>query len=280
MMSVLTIQSHVASGYVGNSAAVPALQANGIEAVAVNTAHFSNHPAHPSCEGGPVASEKVANLLRGVEAKHAKTGFCAAITGYLGTLPTGHAALDAIIRLKSLGLCGFYCLDPVSGDNGRVYVDEALLTFFRDRALPIANLVMPNAFETGKLLETETPTVETAPAALERLLKLGPERAAITGIETTDGYATIAGDGANIWRIETERINAPSSGAGDTFAALVVCRLVNGDAFPDAIATALASVRDILFLTEQLGKTDLAIVEGFALLRQPETRYQPVCIIG
>lgn len=279
IMSVLTIQSRVASGYVGNSVAVPAMQVNGVEAIAVDTVHFSNHPAHSSFEGCPVAAEKVRALLRGVEVKHAKTGFRAAITGYLGTALTGRVALEAILRLKSAGRCGFYCLDPVLGDNGRVYVDETLLTFFREEALQVADLIVPNAFEAGLLLAVETPTLETAPAALEGLLKLGPERAVITGIETPSGYATVGGDATDLWQIETERLNVPASGAGDTFTALLVCRLVKGDLFADAIAAALASVRDILFITQRHGKTDLALVEGFALLRQPETQYQPIRII-
>ncbi|MEE2689762.1 MAG: pyridoxal kinase [Pseudomonadota bacterium] len=277
-MSVLTIQSRVASGYVGNSAAVPALQALGVEAVAVDTAHLSNHPGHQSFEGGPAATVKVDALLKGVEQKHAKAGFNAAITGYLGTLATGNAALNAVRRLKSSGRCGFYCLDPVSGDNGRVYVDEELVAFFREQALPAADLIVPNAFEAALLLKTSLPTMDSAPAALECLLRFGPKRAAITGIETPDGFATIIGGKDGLWRIETECIEGAASGAGDAFAALLVGHLVNGKSFPKAVATALASIRDILALTQQLGKSDLAVVEGFGLLRQPKTRYKPIRI--
>ena len=74
IMSVLTIQSRVASGYVGNSIAVPAMQVNGVEAIAVDTVHFSNHPAHSSFEGCPVAAEKVRALLRGVEVNRDRDG--------------------------------------------------------------------------------------------------------------------------------------------------------------------------------------------------------------
>ena len=275
MMSVLTIQSRVASGYVGNAAAVPALQALGVEAVAIDTAHLSNHPAHGSFEGGPASTAAVTALLRGVETKHSRHGFAAAMTGYLAKKKTGRAALDTIRRLKSTGQCGLYCLDPVSGDKGRVYVDDGLIDQFRDEALPMADIVVPNAFESGLLLNADTPTVETAPEYLARLRSHGPARAVITGIYTPNGIAAIAGDDEGVWLVETERVNAPDSGAGDVFAALLICHLVGGTDFPTAVARAVASVRDVLVLTERLKKTDLALVEGFDFLCRPKTNVAP-----
>jgi len=278
MMTVLTIQSHVASGYVGNAAAVPALQALGVEAVAVDTAHLSNHPAHGSFEGGPASTTAVAALLRGVETKHSRHGFAVAMTGYLAETKTGRAALNAIRRLKSVGHCGLYCLDPVSGDKGRVYVDDGLIDQFRDDALPMADIVVPNAFESGLLLDTDAPTAETAPEYLARLRSHGPARAVITGIDTPNGVATIAGDDDGVWLVETERIDAPDSGAGDVFAALLVGHLVGGTDFPTAVARAVASVRDVLVLTDRLKKTDLALVEGFDFLSRPKTNVAPTRI--
>ena len=269
-MSVVTIQSRVASGYVGNAAAVPALQALGIDAVAVDTAHLSNHPAHDTFTGGPVPAPAVAALLDGVEKKHSCHGFDAAITGYLGEMETGHAALDAIRRLKSEGHCGFYCLDPVSGDKGRIYVDDSLVDLFRNEGMPMADLIVPNAFETGLLLDRAPPTVETAPECLAHLRSHGPARAVITGIGTPNGFATVAGDHDGVWIVETERIDAPDSGAGDVFAALLVGHIVRGIAFPTAVARAVASVCDVLKLTERLGKSDLAMVDGLPFLRRPE----------
>ncbi len=278
MMSVLTIQSRVASGYVGNAAAVPALQALGVEAVAIDTAHLSNHPAHGSFEGGTSSSAAVAALLRGVETKHSRHGFAAVMTGYLAEIKTGRAALDAIRRLKSARHCGLYCLDPVLGDKGRVYVDDGLIDQFRKDALPMADIVVPNAFESGLLLNTDEPTLETAPECLARLRLHGPARAVITGIETPNCIATIAGDDDGVWLVETERVDAPDSGAGDVFAALMVGHLVGGTDFPTAVARAVASVRDVLVLTEQIKKTDLALVEGLDFLRRPKTNVAPTRI--
>ena len=277
MMSVLTIQSRVASGYVGNAAAVPALQALGFEAIAIDTAYLSNHPAHGSFEGGPASPAAITALLRGRD-EASRYGFAVAMTGYLAETKTGRAALNAIRRLKSVGHCGLYCLDPVSGDKGRVYVDGGLIDQFRDDALPMADIVVPNAFESGLLLDTDAPTAETAPEYLARWRSHGPARAVVTGIDTPNGVATIAGDDDGVWLVETERIDAPDSGAGDVFAALLVGHLVGGTDFPTAVARAVASVRDVLVLTDRLKKTDLALVEGFDFLSSPKTNLPPTRI--
>lgn len=273
-MCVLTIQSRVASGYVGNTAAVPCLQRLGIEAVAVDTAMLSNHPAHGSFRGSPTPPETIAGLIDGVAGHLPLAGFRAVLSGYLGAPATGPIVLDTVARVKASAGAALYCLDPVMGDNGWVYVDPGLVAFFRDTALPAADLVTPNAFEAGLLLGGATIAFDDAVAALERLRAMGPRWAVITGISADgDRIASVAGDASGSWRVTVPRVTAPDSGAGDAFTAILLGVLLDtaGDLMV-ALGHAAAAVHAILTATAGSGRKDLALVAALdAVLRPPQT---------
>ncbi len=271
MMSVLTIQSRVASGYVGNSIAVPCLQQLGIDAAAVDTTMLSNHPAHGAFRGRVVPPEEIDDLLLGVVTRTAPESFDAMLSGYLGTTEAGQSFLR-VVETRRTG--AIYCLDPVLGDNERLYVNEDLVSFFQIEALPVADIVTPNAFEAGLLLGQESCTLENGAAIIGDLLKRGPTRIAVTGIETPTGIATLAADANDIRIIETPRIEVAESGAGDAFTALLLGRLLTSDLpFADAAAVATSSLYDLLALTQRLGKDDLAIVDGLDLLKEPSSQF-------
>ena len=271
MMSVLTIQSRVASGYVGNSIAVPCLQQLGIDAVAVDTTMLSNHPAHGAFRGRVVPPEEIDELLFGVVTRIAPESFDAMLSGYLGTTETGQSFLRVVETRRPDAL---YCLDPVLGDNERLYVNEDLVSFFQIEALPDADIITPNAFEAGVLLGQESCTLENGAAIIGDLLKRGPSRIAVTGIETPTGIATLAATTSGLWIIETPRIEVAEFGAGDAFAALLLGRLLTSElSFSEAVAVAASSLYDLLTLTRRLGKDDLAIVDGLDLVKEPSSQF-------
>ena len=271
MMSVLTIQSRVASGYVGNSIAVPCLQQLGIDAVTVDTTMLSNHPAHGAFRGRVVPPEEIDQLLFGVVTRTAPESFDAMLSGYLGTTETGQSFLRVVETRRPGAL---YCLDPVLGDNERLYVNEDLVSFFQIEALPEADIVTPNAFEAGILLGQESCTLKNGAVTIGGLLKRGPTRIAVTGIKTPTGVATLAADTSGLWIIETPRVEVAESGAGDAFAALLLGRLLTSDlSFPEAAAVAASSLYDLLALTRRLGKEDLAIIDGLELVKEPSSQF-------
>jgi pyridoxine kinase len=271
VMSVLTIQSRVASGYVGNSIAIPCFLQLGIDAVAIDTTMLSNHPAHGAFRGRVVPPEEIDELLLGVVTRTAPESFDAMLSGYLGTTEAGPSFLRVAATRRPGAL---YCLDPVLGDNGRLYVNEDLVSFFQIEALSDADIITPNAFEAGILLGRESCTLDNAAAIISELLKRGPSRVAVTGIVTPEGLATLAADATGIRIIETPRIEVAESGAGDAFAALLLGRLLTSErSFADAAAVAASSLYDILTLTRRLGKDDLAIVDGLAFLKEPSSQF-------
>ena len=121
-MSVLTIQSRVASGYVGNSAAVPCLQQYGLDCLSVDTVHFSNHPAHGRHRGRQVPPNEIDELVAGISERGILGQVQAIQSGYLGISEIGQVVLDAVGAVKRVSPSAPYVLDPVMGDNGLLYV--------------------------------------------------------------------------------------------------------------------------------------------------------------
>src|SRR5580698_5161116 len=148
MPTLLSVQSRVAYGHVGNAAAVFPLQCLGIEAWALDTVAFSNHTGHGRWRGDVVAAETVAALFEGIADLGVLPSIDAVLSGYIGTAETGAVLLDIVARVKQANPRALFCCDPVIGDTdtGR-YVRDGVAEFFRDRALALADIATPNRFE-------------------------------------------------------------------------------------------------------------------------------------
>ena len=279
-MSVLTIQSRVASGYVGNSAAVPCLQQFGLDCIAIDTVHLSNHPAHGSHRGRRVPAGDVADLLDGVAERGLLRTVDVVHSGYLGATDTGPVVLDTVDAVKRAAPMTPYCLDPVIGDNGTLYVEPDLVTFFRTKALPTADLVLPNLFEAECLLGRPLSGVDDAVAAARALQDKGPARVVVTGVEIPSGLMTVGADGPEIWCVETPRVDVASSGAGDVFAALILgCLFGRESGFNTALEVACGFVFELLTTTKALGKPDIALVQSLHLVADFTSNFKAKSIL-
>src|ERR1700730_3303482 len=148
MPTVLSVQSRVAYGHVGNAAAVFPLQCLGIEAWALDTVAFSNHTGHGRWRGDAIAADTVASLFEGIADLGVLPGIDAVLSGYIGTAETGAVLLDIVTRVKAANPVARFCCDPVIGDSDTVsYVRDGLAEFFGDAALVLADIVTPNRFE-------------------------------------------------------------------------------------------------------------------------------------
>ena len=147
-MNVLSIQSSVVYGHVGNRAAVPALERLGHDVWPVDTVAFSNHPAHGSFRGRIVPAAEVRDLIEGLAARGVLGRCDAVLSGYLGDPATGAVVEDAVARVRAANPRTLYCCDPVIGEVGRgAYVRAGVPEAFRDRLVPLADIVTPNPFE-------------------------------------------------------------------------------------------------------------------------------------
>jgi hypothetical protein len=150
---VLSIQSHVVHGYVGNRCATFPLQLLGIEVDVINSVQFSNHTGYPGGHRGEVlGGDALTALVDGLDTNGLLAGFTHLLTGYIGSASFLRAVADVLRRLRAANPGLVYVCDPVLGDDGRLYVPPGLVTLYAKEVMPLADVVTPNAFETELLL--------------------------------------------------------------------------------------------------------------------------------
>jgi pyridoxine kinase len=272
-MNVLTIQSHVVYGHVGNSVAAFALQRLGFEAWALHTVLFSNHPGYGRFGGAPVEPERIAAQVDGLDAIGALARCDGVLTGYIGAAGTVAAVTDAVSRARMASPAALYCCDPVIGDDGRIYVGAGVFEAVRDRLLPMAQIVTPNAFELGLLTGLPVADGAQAVAALTALRARGPGLAVLTSFAPDDAAEAsldmIAADAQGAWRVRTPRLPRSFNGAGDLVAALILAHRLRGLTTPDALARAASSAHAILSATVAAGERELALIAAQEALIAP-----------
>ena len=150
--AVISIQSRVVYGHVGNAAAMPALAGLGIETWPLDTVTLSSHLGYPDARGARHGPETLAPLLDGLDAIGALAECDAVLSGYLGTAANATVVADVVARVKRANPDAFFVCDPVLGefDEG-LYVDETVARATRKLLLPIADMLLPNHFELGWL---------------------------------------------------------------------------------------------------------------------------------
>jgi len=275
-MNILSIQSHVTYGHVGNSAAVFALQRLGFEVWPLHTLQFSNHAGYEGFTGQVFSAEHLREIVDGLAARGLLGSCDAVLSGYLGSAEAGAAVLDAVARVKAANPDALYACDPVMGDGdggdgangggGGLYVDAALPGFFRDRALPRADIVTPNVFELETLTGARVVTLDDAVTAARRLTELGPGVVLVTGLRHD---ATRAGEiellavtGDEAWRLITPLLpcDPQPNGAGDLLAALFLGHYLRVRDPRQALEAAVAANFAVLEATRVAGMRELQLV--------------------
>ena len=277
-MAILSIQSAVAYGSVGNAAAVFPLQRLGFEVWRVDTVLFSNHTGYGAWRGRAIDPVLVGEILRGIEERGVFARCEAVLSGYLGTVELGAVVLEAVARVKAANPGAVYCCDPVLGDQERgLFAQPELKDFFRERALARADIVTPNAFELGILAEMPVDTMPAVGAAVAHLLRHGPKLVLVTslaveGIAATEVAMLVATPDAG-HLVCTPRIDMVANGAGDLTAALFLGHYLRDGDPTRALAQSAAGVHAVLSETKRLGAEELAIVAAQEALVAPPRRF-------
>jgi pyridoxine kinase len=279
-VSILSIQSHVAYGHAGNSAAVFPLQRLGREVWPVLTVQFSNHTGYGAWRGPLVPAADVAEVIAGIEDRGVMAGCEAVLSGYQGAEDVGAVILDAVATVKGHNPDAIYCCDPVMGDVGRgMFVRPGIPEFMRDRVVPVADVATPNHFELGFLTGTESSTTEELLAAADRLRAAGPAVVLVTSaiVEDTpqDGLDLVAVSAAGAWRTRTPRLGIAPNGAGDLTTAVFLASLLDGHPLDVALARTTSSVYAVIEATAAAGARELQIVASQELLAHPRLEFEP-----
>ena len=273
-MNILSIQSHVAYGHVGNSSAVFPLQRLGHEVWPIHTVQFSNHTGYGAWKGRVFEAGLIDECVEGI-AERGVLGSCdGVLTGYLGSADTGAAILRAVERVKAANPRAIYCCDPVIGDVGRgVFVRPGIAEFFRDQLLPVADILTPNQFELEHLSGLPAQTLAQARAAMTSLHALGPKVILVTSLNAAetpgDCLDIVASDGAVLWRVRTPKLDINVNGAGDTISALFFIHWLTTGSTGRALEAAAASTYGLLKQTAEAGSREILTVAAQAEYVQP-----------
>jgi pyridoxine kinase len=276
MPAVLSVQSRVAYGHVGNAAAVFPLQCLGIEAWALDTVAFSNHTGHGKWRGDVVSAEMVADLFEGIAELGVLPQIDAVLSGYIGTAETGAVLLDIVGRVKEANPRAKFCCDPVIGDKDTgPYVRDGVAEFFRDAALALADIVTPNRFELEFLTGRSVASLKDAGEAAAVLRGRGPEIVLVTSLDFVPDRLTMLAIGPEgAWAVETPHLPAVLNGCGDVTAALFLGNLLSGASLADALAYTAGAMFAVIETTVDLGRYELALVAAREELAKPTHNFK------
>ncbi len=260
---VISVQSQVVYGSVGNSIAVPALVDRGLNVVAVPTVLLSNTPHYPSCYGGELPSEWFRGYLKGLDERGVTATARSVLTGYLGSESKAADLAAWLATYRASHPEGLIVVDPVLGDSDTgYYVPEGLATLYREALAPLATGLVPNRFELECLCGKKLETMESIVAAARSLLTDVTQWVVVTSaaVDTAAGNISVCcvtKDSADIVR-HTALPLAPK-GTGDLFGAALTARLLAGIPLMEAVRLSCLRTEQAIIEMAASGGNELRI---------------------
>lgn len=276
--AVLAIQSQVAFGYVGNSAATLPLQRLGFDVVAVNTVQLAHHPGYGAWRGHRVEPERIAEIVAGIGERGAFARCAAVLSGYLGAAEVGELVLDAVERVRRARPGALFLCDPVIGDDDTgVFVAAGVPEVLRDRLVPAADVITPNRFELAWLAGGDVADLASARAAAAVLRARGTGTVVATGLalpERPGELSVLADAGAEAWLVTTPHRTSVLHGTGDAFSALFLGHLLRGGRLASALEKAVAAMFALVERTHAEGGGELRLVAAQNAFAAPEFAFR------
>lgn len=262
--SIISIQSQVVHGHVGNSAAVLAMQARGLDVAAVPTTLLSNHPGFDTMRGRVLESELVGDLLRGVEERGLIETSNFIVSGYLGSRANGEVVAAFVERARQLNPDIIYVCDPVMGDaNLGIFVAEQVVECFLEDLVPLADILTPNQFELGLITGRQLVSWPELQAAAEKVQQQRGARLVVTGCTLADtlpeSLENIVFDGKTSTRLTSRLSPISPVGTGDLFTGLLTANLTAGRILVDAAREAATTVLQVLERTIVAGEQEMQL---------------------
>ena len=266
-MKILSIQSAVAYGHVGNSAAVFPLQRMGVEVLPVYTVNFSNHTGYGSWRGPMISPADVQEVIAGIGDRGVFPKIDAVLSGYQGSEGIAEVIIDAVGKIKAENPKAIYTCDPVMGNaKSGCFVAETIPELLRSQVVPIADVITPNQFELSFLTGSEASTIESTIAAAQLAREMGPETVLVTSVErpdrAPDTIEMMVVNGAGAWLVTTPLLPLKANGSGDVTAALFTAHLLQTNDPARSLSLTAQSVFELLKLTYESGERELQLVQA------------------
>ena len=278
-MNLLSIQSHVAYGHVGNSAAVFPLQRMGVEVWPIHTVQFSNHTGYGNWQGQVFDARTIREVIGGIEQRGVLGECDGVLSGYMGGVDVGAAVLDAVATVKRANPSARYACDPVIGDAGRgIFVARGIPEFMKERAVPAADIITPNQFELDYLAGRESKTLADVLAAVMIVHDLGPRAILVTSLHTEDTpeetIDLLASDATGRFHLRTPKLPLVVNGAGDAIAALFFAHYLRSGKIDEALSRAGSAIFGVLTKTAQAGADEIQLVAAQDEIVQPSRVFE------
>jgi pyridoxine kinase len=277
---VISIQSAVSYGHVGNSAALFPLQRLGVEVWPVNTVQFSNHTGYDAWRGTRATAEEIRDLIAGLEHRGVLDNADAILSGYLGSAEIVEVVATTVARAKEKSDDRIhYCCDPVMGAAGRgFFVAPEIPALIRDLLVPMSDLITPNQFELEFLTGTRITTTPELLDAADQLRSDGKGIVLVTSVHTdetpVDSVDVIATSAWGTWRVRTPVLPVQVGGTGDVVTALFIGWLLHREKVSTALARSTSSIFALLEETWTIGSEELALIAGQRHLVEPPDSFR------
>lgn len=278
-MNILSIQSSVAYGHVGNSAAMFPLQRLGHDVWPVYTVNYSNHTGYGAWRGPMIPASDVRDIVKGIDELGKLGEVDAVLSGYQGGPDIAGAIVDTVARVKELNPNAVYACDPVMGNaKSGCHVSDDIPPLLRDKVVPVADIISPNQFELGFLTGREASDLESTIAAAHAAREMGPSTVLVTSVlrperpEGTIEMMVVSGSG--VWLVNTPHLPFKRNGSGDVTAALFTGHYVSTGDAATALAKTASSVYELLNVTYEADTRELALIEAQDAFVQPSELFE------
>ena len=290
-INILSIQSWVSYGHVGNAAAVFPLQRLGFEVWSINTVQFSNHTGYGDWTGQVYPPEAVTEIVDGIAARGVLPSCGAVLSGYLGSEGTVSAVVEAVRRVRAANPAALYCCDPVMGDVGRgVFVRPELPAQIAALAVPEADVLTPNQFElellTGQSVHTLEDALNAAHTLRGRMRQEGPRLVLVTSLIRRGAPAgsieTLAVSDGGAWLCRTPLIplDPPRNGTGDAIAALFFGHYLKLGSVAQALSLSMSALHALLTLTHAAGTREIQVIAAQNEYGRPSQLFEALQVEG
>eukprot|EP01100_Stratorugosa_tubuloviscum_P000935 TRINITY_DN1205_c0_g1_i1.p1 TRINITY_DN1205_c0_g1~~TRINITY_DN1205_c0_g1_i1.p1 ORF type:complete len:315 (-),score=137.30 TRINITY_DN1205_c0_g1_i1:13-957(-) len=280
---VLSIQSHVVSGYVGNKVAIFTLQTLGFDVDPINTVQFSNHTGYTIFTGQRLAPEQISILMSGLQ-QNELDKYSHIVTGYAGSPAILLEILKLVQQQKQSNPNIIYACDPVMGDDGKLYVAKEMVNIYKEQVIKYADLLLPNLFEAEVLTDIKINNLETAIEACNKLHQMGPKYIVITSINIDEQILIFASEKIDEqlikrYSIRINRIPQSFSGTGDMVSALMLSQMyLLTNNFKLAFEKSIAIVQFVLKQSFTQNSQELKLIQSRNQIENPQFIYEATII--
>jgi pyridoxine kinase len=266
---VLSIQSEVVYGHVGQGAARFALQILGFEVLSLPTVLLSNHPGHGPPQGETIPSDKLRALLRGLAARGLFKETVAILSGYLGEAAHAAVVAEAVAMVRRENPKAIYLCDPVFGDDGGAYAKLGVAEAMARDLIPIADIVTPNRFEMVSLTARQISDPTSAVSAARALAR--PETVVTSVPLDGERLGAVAIKGDATWCAGGPRLEGVPNGTGDLLSALYLGWRLKGLEPNAALGRATAAVHALAEQAVRQGLSELPLIAGQDHIRSDQS---------